>query len=69
MQRMSGRLADRLPSDGYFCADATIQRSGPAVRIMHTRLGTLRPGSIVVCPRARPASGAATRPFGTPPSI
>lgn len=43
--------SDEIRSDGYFCANVTLQSAGDALRVVHAGRSTLPKGSIGVCPR------------------
>ena len=47
---LSGK-SDEIRSDGYFCANVTLQSAGDALRVVHAGRSTLPKGSIGVCPR------------------
>lgn len=44
-----GRKSDEIYSNGYFCARATLEQAGAAVRVMHAGASKLPDGSIVKC--------------------
>lgn len=48
-----GTDRDEISSRGYFCAHVTMQQSGKALRILHTR-GDLPVGTVVICPDQMP---------------
>lgn len=41
---------DEISSEGYFCAQVTMQRSGDALRVMHAGTHALPSGTVIVCP-------------------
>ena len=45
-----GRNPDRISSQGYFCAQVTMERAGSALRVMHAGTHTLPKGTVIVCP-------------------
>jgi branched-subunit amino acid transport protein len=45
-----GRNPDRISSQGYFCAQVTVEVAGNAVRVMHAGTHTLPSGTVIVCP-------------------
>jgi len=44
-----GSNPDEISSKGHFCAKATLQRSGDAIRILHAGQHTLPTGTVVIC--------------------
>jgi hypothetical protein len=44
------RDPDEISSNGYFCAQVTIQQSGNALRVLHAGSHKLPKGSVVICP-------------------
>ena len=45
-----GTDTDEITSNGYFCANVTIQKAGDALRIMNAGKGGLPRGTIILCP-------------------
>ena len=45
-----GLNPDEISSQSYFCAHATIERFGDALRVMHAGTHTLPEGTVITCP-------------------
>jgi hypothetical protein len=48
---------DEISSNGYFCAQVTVEQSGNALRVLHAGSHELPKGTVVICP----ASSSGTR--------
>lgn len=46
---------DEISSQGYFCAEVTIEQAGEALRVMHAGSHKLPKGTVIICPWERPA--------------
>ena len=44
-----GRNPDEISSDGYFCANVTLQQSGASLRVMHAGTYKLPQGTVGIC--------------------
>jgi len=53
----STRDPDEISSNGYFCAQVTMQQSGNALRVLHAGSHKLPKGSVLTCPSSSGGSG------------
>lgn len=51
-----GQDPDEISSNGYFCAQVTVQQAGDAYRVMHAGAYKLPKGTVIICPPP-PATG------------
>ena len=50
-----GHNPDEISSQGYFCANLTIEQTDKALRILHAGSQKLPEGTVVLCPAQTPA--------------